>query len=142
MTFTVDSALIATSARQQVRHMIGDIDVNKPLLTDEQIDWRLGQYNSSPSAAAIPCVRDILGKLAREVDRNAMGMSASRSQQITHYKDLLEELKADAGSLAEIYVGGTSDSEAETINSDEDYRKVAITLGWGKNQTETDGDDE
>lgn len=132
MTFTWDATDLST-ALSQVRSSIGDTDTNRPLLTDEQITWRLDQYDDDVSAASIRCVQDILGMLARDIDRSNVGMSASRSQQITHYKDLLVELKEENASLAEMFVGGISDDAEDTINSDEDYRQIPITVGWGKN---------
>jgi hypothetical protein len=39
----------------------------------------------------------------------------------------------EAGGLCEVDVGGLSDDEEETINSDDDYRQIEITMGWGKN---------
>jgi hypothetical protein len=126
VTFTWDTATLTTSALQQVRATIGDIDSGKPLLTDEQINWRLGQYSSSVTPAAIACVRDIIAKLARDVDRSNVGFSSTRSQQITHFKDLLTQLQADNMTLAEVSLGGVSDSAEEALNSDSDYRQFPI----------------
>ena len=133
MTFTWDPTTLATSELQQVRLTIGDKDSNKPLLTDEEIEFRLDQHGDIVLPTAVDCVGDILAKLARDVDRNNVGMSATRSQQVQHYQDLLKELKAQAGTVCEAYVGGTSDSEADTINSNSDYRQIGITMDWGKN---------
>jgi hypothetical protein len=60
-------------------------------------------------------------------------MSATRSQQTTHYQDLLKKLEAKSSVLAECYVGGTSNDEADTLNSNGDYRQPAITRDWDKN---------
>ena len=133
MTFTWDPTALATSALQQVRLTIGDRDSDKPLLTDEEIEFRLDQHSDYVLTSAIDCVTDILAKLARDVDVSHVGMNASRSQKTTHYQDLLKKLEAKAGTLCNVYVGGTSESEAEAINSNSDYRQGAITLGWGKN---------
>ena len=134
MTFTWDPTALATSELQQVRLTIGDRDSGKPLLTDEEINFRLDQYSDGVLPASIRCVQDILAKLARDVDRSNVGMSSTRSQQTTHYRDLLKELKAENSTLGEMYVGGTSDSAEDAINSSTDYRQVGITLGWGKNE--------
>lgn len=132
MTFTWSSTDLST-ALSQVRQTIGDTDTNRPLLTDEQINWRLGQYSQSVAPAAIRCVQDIIGALTRDIDRSNVGMSASRSQKIANYKDLLEQLKSENAALAEMYVGGTSVSEKETINDNSDYEQAAIKRRWGRN---------
>jgi hypothetical protein len=139
MTFTWDPSDLST-ALSQVRQTIGDIASTDPLLTDEQIAWRLGQYSQAVQPASIRCVHDIIAKLARDVDRSNVGMSATRSQKITHYKDLLEKLQGENRALAEMSVGGLSESAAATVNSDSDYRKVRMWLGWGKNTTQSNPD--
>lgn len=133
MTFTWDSSLLATSALQQVRLTIGDTVSTDELLSDELIEFRLGQYSDDVLLASIECVRDILAQFARDIDKNAVGFSTTRSQKTTHYTDLLKELKQRSSSICEAFVGGTSNSEAETLNSDSDYRQVGITIGWGQN---------
>jgi len=132
MTFTWDSSDL-TTALSQVRSAIGDTQENKQMLSDEQIEFRLDQYDDAVGPTAIRCVQDVIAHLARDVDRSNVGMSASRSQQITHYKDLLKELKAESRGVAESYVGGLSNSAADSINSDSDYRQVGVGIGWGKN---------
>ena len=135
MTFTWDPTALATSELQQVRLTIGDRDSGKPLLTDEEINFRLDEYSDGVLPASIRCVQDILAKLARDVDRSNVGMSSTRSQQTTHYRDLLKELRAENSTLGEMYVGGISDSAEDAVNSSTDYRQVGITLGWGKNES-------
>lgn len=133
MTFTWDPTSLSSSELQQVRQTIGDIKSDNPLLTDGQIEWRLSQYDDDVLLASIKCVMDILGMIARDIDRNHVGMSSTRSQQTVHYTDLLKQLKEEAGGLCEIDIGGLSDDEEETINDDDDYRQAGITIGWGKN---------
>lgn len=133
MTFTWDPTALDISPLQQARLTIGDKDSTKPLLTDEEINFRLGEYDDSVLPAAIVCVRDILAKLARDIDRNNVGMSATRSQMTQHYRDLLKELKERNSALAESSVGGTSLAEETTAHSNTDTKQVGMSIGWGKN---------
>lgn len=142
MTFTWDASLLGTSALQQVRATIGDTDSLRALLTDEQINWRLGLYDDEVVPSSIACIKDIIAKLARDVDRNNVGMGSQRSQQIQHYKDLLKELVGENVGLASPYLGGISDSAEDAINSNSDYRQMPVKIGWGNNSTDRGTDDE
>jgi hypothetical protein len=133
MTFTWDISSLSTSALQRVRLTIGDTIEADALLTDEEIEYRLSEYDDNVLVTSIKCVRDILAKLTRKTDRSNVGMSNTRSQLTVHYRDLLKDLMEEAGGLCEVDVGGLSDDEEETINSDDDYRQIEITMGWGKN---------
>jgi hypothetical protein len=132
VTFTFDATDLST-ALSQVRTTIHDTDSANPLLTDEQINWRLGQVSQDVRSASIRCVRDIMAALTRNIDRSNVGMSATRSQKFQQYKDLLAELKEEAAGLGEVFIGGTSDDEADTLNSDSDYIQASIKRRWGRN---------
>jgi len=132
MTFTFDETDLST-ALAQVRMTIGDTSEPKEVLSDEQIQLRLTQHSQSVAAASVTCVKDILAKIARDVDRSNVGMSATRSQMTTHYRDLLKDLKKGSGLVAEADLGGVSVSLEDSINSDTDYKQVGIAIGWGRN---------
>jgi hypothetical protein len=133
MTFTWDPDTLSSSALQRVRLTIGDTLEADALLTDGEIEYRLSEYDDDVLLTSIKCVKDILAKLTRKTDRSNVGMSNTRSQLTVHYRDLLKDLQEEAGGLCEADVGGLSDDAEETINSDEDYRQIGITLDWGKN---------
>lgn len=126
MTFTYSSSSIATDLAK-VRLTIGDTDSNSPLLTDEEINYFLGEKDDIVLAAC-DCVRAIIAKLARDVDRSNLGMSASRSQKQQHYQDLLGRLEAQAMSAGgELFVGGTSLAEKESLEEDDDFEGSAFS---------------
>lgn len=134
MTWTWSDSDLST-ALSQVRQTIGDTQENNQLLSDEMIDWRLGQTTADDvKAASIGCVQDIIAKLARDYDRSNVGMSVSRSQQIQHYRDLLGDLIEESGgnlaaASAAPFLGGSSDAEQQTIDSDTDYKQNQFRVG-------------
>lgn len=136
MTWTWDETDLST-ALAQVRSAIGDTNDSDELLSDEQINWRLGQVSQDVGEASIRCVRDIIAQLSRDIDRSNVGMSASRSQKIQHYKDLLIELKEYGGTLAEMTLTGISDSDEASIEDDADYRPNEFQIGRDDNPGST-----
>jgi hypothetical protein len=141
MTWTLDETVLSTSALQQVRATIGDTNSTDPLLTDEHIEWRLDEYSNNVVRASVRCVQDIIAKLGRDIDRSNVGMSASRSQKIQHYQDILKELKSQQSLLGGVFYGGTSTSAATTINSSTDYRQGLFKRGMDSNNTIETTDD-
>lgn len=106
MTWSYDPTLAAD--RDKLRFKIGDVDNEDQLLSDETLDTLLS-IRPSVTLAAIDALSGILAKLARETDRQALGLGGPRSQKSTHYRQLLAELKAEAaqGSTG-VYFGGGS----------------------------------
>ncbi len=125
MTFTYSSSSISTDLAK-VRLTIGDTDRDQALLSDEEINYYLAR-KASVTLAAIDCVKAILAKLARDVDRNNLGMSATRSQKTQHYRDLLKDLQAESMTVGEVFVGGVSEAERESIEEDEDFEPGTIS---------------
>ena len=100
-TNTYDSGTIATTLAK-VRLLIGDTRSSQSdwILSDEEIQIAIddAKYDIATQPddvylMAIDCIDFILARVARNVDRNAMGMSANRSQVTQHYRDLRTTLK-------------------------------------------------
>jgi len=109
--------------------MVGDINTNAQLLANETIDAILARFPDE-IACACECVRRILGKIARDVDRSAGPITTSREQVTTHYRDLLRDLQAQLGtSSITPWAGGLSIAEADTLAEDEDYPQPAFKVG-------------
>ena len=106
--------------RERLRFRIGDVDTNEQLLSNETLDALL-TARGDPILAAIDAVEGILAKFAREIDRQALGLGGSRSQKTQFYRDLLQELRAQAArGTTSAFFGGGSISEKESIQSDSD----------------------
>lgn len=75
-TFASDFSLV----RDQIRSMVGDIDSNDPLISDEAIAFNYAQAGTL-AGGALRSARAAAAKLALEFDKNLDGLSTSRSQR-------------------------------------------------------------
>jgi len=115
-----------------VRHHTGDIVSTDPLLTDAQVNYELSQAGDDVIAATDKCFRRILASptVARAIDRNGTGFSASRSQRFAHMKEAYEMFKEEYAAM----VPGAewsehSISDANSIESDSDFRRPTFSIG-------------
>lgn len=133
MTFTYSSTSIATNLAK-VRLQIGDTDSNDPLLTDEEINYVLGRY-ADVDRATYECAKVILAgpKVARAVDRNGTGFSASRSQRFQHLKDIVTQWGKASKLSAGLSFTGASASTKTSLESDTDYQPAAFERGLHDN---------
>lgn len=132
MTFTFSNTSITTDLAK-VRHLIGDTDSTDPLLTDEQITFELVEDSNIYFAAANCCDRICAG-LARKIDRNGTGFSATRSQKFQHYKDLSEILRSRAGLQCDAYWSNLSLDNADSIRQDSNYIQPSFGVGQDDNK--------
>lgn len=127
MTFTFSSTDLSTDLAK-VRVRIGDTKSAAMLLTDEEINAAL-TASSTVLAATVACVKLILAAIARDVDANAGGISTSRSQKTTHYRDLLRDLEAEMRAGASPYLGGVSKAEKTSRESNTDFALPSFSVG-------------
>lgn len=126
MTWSYSAAL--STDRDKTRLKIGDTNTNDQLLTNEAIDLALSDTDDVV-LAAITCVKWILAKLARDIDRSTQGPTSSRSQKTTHYRELLADLEAEAYGSSGCEVGGVSTSAKDSIESDSDFIRPTFAMG-------------
>lgn len=119
MSFTFDPEDISTDLAK-VRLKVGDTNSDDRLLTDEQIAFILTESPNLNEAAADSCDA-IVAFLARDVDRSNLGMQASRSQKVQHYKDLAEVYRSGNRLVAIPSFGGSSRSDKELLEANEDF---------------------
>jgi hypothetical protein len=117
-----------TTTRGQVRLRIGDTNSSDPLLTDAEIDYSITQ-RTGVLQSAIECVRVILAKIARDIDRSGAQVQSSRSQKTQHYRDLLKDLQAEAAPLSGVRCGGISIDDMADEVEDDDRTQPAFTAG-------------
>lgn len=98
MTWTYSSTSIGTDLAK-IRLTLGDTNSNDPLLTDEEIAY-YQTLDTDLRLVAARCCDAIVGKLARNIDRSNLGMSAQRSQVVQHYLDLADRLRKEARNSA------------------------------------------
>jgi hypothetical protein len=133
VTFTYDDTASVWTDLTRIRRRIGDTDSDDALLTDEEINDQLSLTDEFNRAAA-ECVRAILGKMARDVDRTGTGYSATRSQKFQHYKDLLKDLDAEANLQASVELTGGTKSGIEEYESDSDFVQFPFKKGLHDNE--------
>lgn len=126
MTWTYDDTL--STDRDKVRLRVGDIDTKDQLITDEAIAYILGLYGSDIPRTAYECAKIILAgpKMARAVDRNGTGFSATRSQRFQHLKDIVDQWEAQSRLAAGMTWCGSSISAEESLESSSDYVGAAF----------------
>lgn len=105
----------------KVRRMIGDTVKADVLLDDAEINQVILERPGGVLDQATECVRNILAKISRDVDRSNLGMSATRSQKWEHYDALLKKLITEASGSAKPFVGGVSKSDKEVLAADDDF---------------------
>lgn len=132
MTVTYDDS--EASDLHKVRGIIGDTITDDAYLQDETITALL-TVHGSVLATSVECCRRILARIARDTDRNAVGFSASRSQVTQHYRDLMADLSAQLTATATCFVGGTSLSEEQDLESDDDFIEPSFKIGDNDNST-------
>lgn len=90
-----------STTRDQIRVRIGDVDVNDPLLLDDEIAQAYVEGETVLKASLV-AARWCAAKLAREFDKTIGKMSTKRSQRhaamLQLIADLQEEIKQDAWS--------------------------------------------
>lgn len=128
MTWTYSATDISTDLAK-IRLLVGDTDADDPLLTDEEIDFYLDETANIYLAAANAIDHGILPKLARDIDRNGTGYSATRSQKFQHYKDLSDKLRAKALTNSEPAFEEPNLSYAENAESDTDFVAPSFKIG-------------
>lgn len=126
MTWSYDPNEAANLDR--VRGKIGDTLTTDQQLSNEVINAIL-VVKASVTLAAVECCRRLIAKYARDIDKSGANVTASRSQRVNQYRDLLEILEREAGVETQPFVGGLSIAEAEAIEADTDFKLPVFGIG-------------
>lgn len=142
MTFSYD--ITEDTSLDRVRGIVGDTEDAGHLIEDETITAALTRNGDSVFAASIEVCRMILAKLAKHVDRSHPdGISTSRSQRFTHYKDLIADLRErmlTEGGGCTAFAGGTSKAENDAFDADSDNVGAHFDVGmWSRPPAGGDG---
>lgn len=128
MSWSFDDSL--TTTRDKVRLRIGDTNANDEILSNETIDALLTEHSDDVMLATISCVRAIIAKFSRNLNRGAAGMTADMSVFVAHYQELLSDLiKQNRGNSGVRYKSASSVSRKETIESDTDFIPPFASVG-------------
>src|ERR1700722_13895684 len=109
MTWSYTVSDLATSAKDEVRFLIGDTLTTDQQVQDEEINFAISQRSSVWGACA-ECCRAPATKFSRSADTAAGGSKTSYSQLAKAYgaKALDFEAKAAMGGAGLPYAGGIS----------------------------------
>lgn len=125
-----------TSARDEVRFLIGDTNENDPQLSDTEIDYLLLQTGGNAQSAALRSVEGLISQYSRLVDKSIGDLSISYSQRKASYMDLLKMLRRQASlalSSSAPYAGGISVSDKLSREADPDRVIPAFKVGMHEN---------
>lgn len=116
------------SAKDQTRFLVGDTNRRDQLLSDQEIEWLLSQYNNSPMNAAIRAAETIISKFSRLADETVGKVSIEFSQKAKAYATTLIMLRNRlAMEDAAPFAGGISRMQKYTNNQDSDLVRPDFT---------------
>jgi hypothetical protein len=126
--WTYDISDLQTSAKDQVRFIIGDTLATAPQLDDEEINFALTLRGSLYGAASV-CCRSMAAKFSRSVDQAVGDIKASYSQLAKAYTRKAVELEALAATGLTPYAGGIS--VTDMINRQMNADRVPMQFNIG-----------
>jgi hypothetical protein len=129
--FTYYPTKLATSQKDQVRWLVGDVVAADPQLQDEEINWILTQRSSVWGAAA-ECCMALAAKFGRSVDQAVGTAKTSFSQMAKAYtaKALIFNARAASMGSGLPYAGALSlfDMMAQIANDDRPAPQFTIGM--------------
>ena len=118
----------ADSDKDAIRFLIGDIDTDDQLVSDEEIAWAQTQ-GSTYNAAAI-CARSIAAAFSRLADKTVDDLKINYSQKSIQYFKLANTLESkDAHKSLGVYAGGISVADKESNELDTDRVRPSFERG-------------
>lgn len=92
MTFTYDDP--NNSDLEAVRFRIQDIDEDRPLLTDEEIEYELSEADDDVLQAALSCAEVLVARGSHKVTKKINGRQINYSDLTAQYQALVATLQA------------------------------------------------
>jgi hypothetical protein len=81
------------NAKDLTRFLIGDTMITDQLLSDQEIEWLLSQYNNTPMNAAIRACESIISRYSRLADESVGQVKIQYSQRAKGYATTLIMLR-------------------------------------------------
>jgi hypothetical protein len=133
MTWSYSPSDIATSVRDQVRFLIGDVNEADELLQDEEIDFILTQTSGAYYAAA-RCCQAIAAGFGREVSVKVGHLALANEKKYEHYLELADTLRAQAsiGNASPVMVADSVNAK-RAAELDPDRVQPAFRRDLGSN---------
>lgn len=131
----------ASSDRDLVRFLIGDVTSTSALYQDAEIDAIIATA-ASPHWAAVSLVDTAIARFAYKADRSIDGLSVRYSSVVSSLKTLREALVRQAETAtsggrpgAAIYIGGLSEAERDTDELNTALSQPAFRRNQFSNET-------
>ena len=95
------------SVKDRVRFLIGDTDDSEQLLTDQEIDYLIGENSSIYGACAEAC-ETIVAQYSKRSDIGlGGGLDSNLSQKVEHYRELAKEFSSKATAASATLFDGS-----------------------------------
>lgn len=130
MTWSYNPSVLASSAKDAVRLLVGDVLSTDPQIQDEEIVYFVNLRGSLYGAAA-ECARAMAAKFSRSVDQQAGTSKTFYSQLAKAYtlKSIEFDMKAALFGAAMPYAGGISLTDKQTQDLNSDRVQPSFTIG-------------
>ncbi len=129
MTATYSIVSLATSTKDQIRFLLGDVDTADFQMQDEELVYAYAVSGSTRGAAAM-CAEALAAKYARLTSVSADGVSMGFNQLSAQFLKLAVELRQkEAIYRAMPTLGGVSISDMDTVLSNTDRVPDIFRIG-------------
>lgn len=114
---------------QDIRYELSDVDINFPILSDDEIAYYLQKNNGSLGRTSVDCARAILMKLSMRDSTTVDIFQIRSSQTAAQYMQALKLYIRDPNlnplmQNAQGYVGGVSKSDMQANDCNPDNNTV------------------
>lgn len=131
----------ASSTRDAVRFLIGDTDTNDQLISNEEINYFVTEFNNARRSAS-EAARAIAAKYARLMNRSIGGLSADFSAKYRQYLELADSLLSkEEMKPVGLFISGYSKSAKESVELDTDRESTFSRKGIMDNKRSYPSDD-
>ncbi len=139
MTWSYSVSDLATSAKDQVRRLIGDVVATEQQIADEEIQFALS-VRSTIFGAAADCCRFIAAQFSRKVDVVVAGAGGNLKQNFSSQAKAYMAMAANfdnrslalGGALP--YAGGISVNDKQNAEQDTDRVQPGFNIGMDDNE--------
>jgi hypothetical protein len=122
----------ANSDLDTVRFYVGDTNINRQLLQDEEVNFTISEYGNLRLAAAV-CADAIAAKFSIESNQRVGDISKSLSDVAKAFRQLASDLRAQAGKRAAPSFPAASRDWKRDQRDDTDLVQPAFNVGQGDN---------
>ena len=133
MTWSYNLADLATSEKDQIRLEIGDTDVNRQLLQDEEIEQFIIVERNFWSVAARACEAISRLFMSKADVRLGRSLMVTYTKMADQYATMAAKLRAKALGTTPPWIGGMSVSDKIAYNQDTDLLAPLFTKSMQEN---------